>query len=60
MDVVIALVFFSLMLVAGALAFFVSRLKEGDFEHGDRLSLLPLADDDGTKIEEDDPAHGSN
>jgi hypothetical protein len=68
MDVVIALVFFSLMLVAGALAFFVSRLKEGDFEHGDRLSLLPLADDDGLPLadddgattEEDDPAHGSN
>jgi hypothetical protein len=74
MDVVIALVFFSLVLVAGALAFFVSRLKEGDFEHGDRLSLLPLAEDDGlppakivgpplddgSTTEEDDPAHGSN
>ena len=68
MDVVIALVFFSLMLVAGALAFFVSRLKDGDFEHGDRLSLLPLAaddglppaDDDGATTEEDDPDHGSN
>ncbi len=68
MDVVIALVFFSLMLVAAALAFFVSRLKDGDFEHGDRLSLLPLAEDDGlppaaddgSTTEEDDPAHGSN
>jgi hypothetical protein len=74
MDVVIALVFFSLVLVAGALAFFVSRLKEGDFEHGDRLSLLPLAEDDGLPLaeddglppddgattEEDDSAHGSN
>ena len=74
MDVVIALVFFSLVLVAGALAFFVSRLKEGDFEHGDRLSLLPLDEDDGLPLaeddglppadgsttEEDDPAHGSN
>ena len=60
MDVVIALVFFSLMLVAAALAFFISRLKDGDFEHGDRLSLLPLADDDGATTEEDDPAHGSN
>jgi hypothetical protein len=75
-DVVIALVFFSLMLVAGALAFFISRLKEGDFEHGDRLSLLPLVEDDGLPLveddglppaddesattEEDDPAHGSH
>lgn len=76
MDVVIALVFFSLVLVAGALTFFVSRLKEGDFDHGDRLSLLPLSRDDGlppagdeglplaadegSTPEEDDSAHGSN
>lgn len=47
MDVIIALVFISLTLVAAGLVFFFSRLFEGDFEHGDRLSLLPLADDDG-------------
>lgn len=47
MDVVIFLVFVSLILVAAALVFFVSRLKSGDFDHGARLSLLPLHDDDG-------------
>ena len=47
MDVIIALVFVSLTLVVAGLVFFFSRLFEGDFEHGDRLSLLPLADDDG-------------
>jgi len=47
MDIIIALVFISLTLVAAGLVFFFSRLFEGDFEHGDRLSLLPLEDDDG-------------
>ena len=47
MDVVILLVFISLALVAAGLIFFVSRLREGDFDHGERLALSPLADDDG-------------
>ena len=51
MDVVVVLVFISLMLVFGALVFFASRLKDGDFDHGDRLSLLPLQDDEGTSDE---------
>jgi len=46
MDVVILLVFVSLVLVAAGLIFFVSRLREGDFEHGERLALSPLASDD--------------
>ena len=49
MDVIIALVFISLTLVIAGLVFFFSRLFEGDFEHGERLSLLPLEDDDGMK-----------
>lgn len=50
MDVVILLVFISLALVAAGLFFFFHRLREGDFEHGDRLALTPLAEDetDGT------------
>ncbi len=47
MDVVVILVFISLVLVGGAVAFFVSRLRGGDFDHGARLSLLPLQDDTG-------------
>lgn len=46
MDVIIALVFISLTLVVAGLVFFFSRLFQGDFEHGERLSLLPLEDDD--------------
>ncbi len=47
MDIIIVLVFISLTLVLAGLVFFFSRLVDGDFEHGERLSLLPLADDDG-------------
>jgi cbb3-type cytochrome oxidase maturation protein len=47
MDIIIVLVFISLTLVAAGLVFFFTRLFEGDFEHGERLSLLPLEDDDG-------------
>ena len=47
MDIIIALVFISLTLVISGLVFFFSRLVQGDFEHGERLSLLPLEDDDG-------------
>ncbi|MBU0741387.1 cytochrome oxidase [bacterium] len=50
MDVLTATIFVSLLLVIGGLLLFVSRLKSGDFEHGDRLSLLPLDDDDGTGV----------
>jgi hypothetical protein len=47
LDIIIALVFISLTLVVAGLVFFFSRLFDGDFEHGERLSLLPLEDDDG-------------
>ena len=46
MDVVILLVFISLALVAAGLIFFVFRLREGDFDHGERLALTPLTDDE--------------
>ena len=51
MDVLILTVFISLMLVAGGLSLFVGRLRDGDFEHGDRLSLMPLAEDTETEID---------
>lgn len=47
MDVIVVLVFFSLALVIAGLIFFFSRLSDGDFDHGERLSLLPLDDDTG-------------
>ena len=61
------LVFISLVLVGIAVAFFVSRLKDGDFDHGARLSLLPLEDDEGpaaappaAPATEEGSAHGSS
>lgn len=44
MDVLIVLVFVSLVLVAGSIVLFLFTVRQRDFEHGDRLSLLPLLD----------------
>lgn len=46
MVVIILLVALSLVLVVAGLFFFGLRLRDGDFEHGDRLSLLPLEEDE--------------
>ena len=46
MEVIVVLVFISMILVAGALVLLFSRIKDGDFEHGERLSLLPLEPDE--------------
>ena len=45
MEVVIVLVFVSLVLVTAAVVMFIMRVKGGDLDHGERLSLLPLDDD---------------
>jgi hypothetical protein len=45
MDALIITVFVSLVLVIAGLILFVSRLREGDLDHTDRLSILPLEDD---------------
>lgn len=61
MDVLTATIFVSLILVAGGLVLFVWRLKSGDFEHGDRLSLLPLDDDEqGLEEEKQDDEDSRN
>jgi hypothetical protein len=39
-------VFVSLVLVVGSLLLFGVSVRNRDHEHADRLSLLPLADDD--------------
>lgn len=43
---IVILVFISLGLVGAALLMLVSRIHGGDFEHGERLSLLPLEADE--------------
>jgi len=44
-EVIVLLVFISLVLVAGALVLLFARVHGGDLDHGDRLSLLPLEND---------------
>lgn len=45
MDVLIILLFISLVFVTGAVLLFLRGVASGDFEHGDRVSLLPLEPD---------------
>jgi hypothetical protein len=45
MSAILLTFFISLMLVLAALVFIAKILKEGDMEHGDRLSLLPLEEE---------------
>lgn len=54
MEVIVILVFISLVLVAGALLLLFSRIHGGDFEHGERLSLLPLEVDESAVPEGDE------
>ena len=51
MNVLALQVFVSLMLVAGAVVALLYSVKQADHEHADRLSLLPLDDDDPKKKE---------
>jgi len=46
LDVLKVTVFISLLLAVAGLVLFVSRVKQGDLEHSDRLSLLPLEEDE--------------
>lgn len=44
MDVLILQVFVSLGLVVGSVVLFLFTTKQRDFDHADRLALLPLDD----------------
>jgi len=44
-EVVILQVFVSLMLVVGSILLFAFTCRQRDFDHADRLALLPLHDD---------------
>ena len=46
MEVLTLQVFVSLMLVGGSLLLFAFTCKQRDFDHADRLALLPLDKDD--------------
>lgn len=48
MEVVILQVFVSLFLVVGSIVLFAFTCQQRDFDHIDRLALLPL--EDGTRV----------
>lgn len=45
MEIVILQVFVSLILVVGSILLFAFTCRQGDFDHADRLALLPLQKD---------------
>ena len=46
MTIMIVQVFVSLMLVAGFVVLLAYSIRHADYEHADRLSLLPMEKDD--------------
>ncbi|HSQ67239.1 MAG TPA: hypothetical protein VLM85_28685 [Polyangiaceae bacterium] len=46
MEVLILQIFVSLVLVTGSVLLFVFTTVQRDFDHGDRLALRPLDEDD--------------
>jgi hypothetical protein len=50
-EILIVQVFVSLLLVAGGVVLYAYSVKQADHEHADRLSILPLQDDDNDKRE---------
>ncbi len=46
MEVIVLQIFVSLMLVLGSLILFAITCRQRDFDHADRLALLPLDDED--------------
>jgi hypothetical protein len=59
-NVILLQVFVSLMLVAGSVLLFAVSIRDGDHEHADRLSLLPLEDDSARPAPQDsEPQHDS-
>ena len=48
MDALTLQVFVSLVLVGASLLLFGFTCRQRDFEHGERLALLPLEDEDTT------------
>jgi hypothetical protein len=49
-EVVILQVFVSLLLVVGSMVLFAFTCRQRDFDHVDRLALLPLEDADGMAV----------
>ena len=53
MNILILLIVVCVALIVGAVAFFAWTVRQGTFDHADRLALLPLEEDQGST-----PEHG--
>ena len=51
MDVLIVLVFVSLVLVVGSILLFLFTMNQRVFEHGEWLSLLPLTETNRVRVD---------
>jgi hypothetical protein len=51
MEVLSLQVFVSLVLVFGSIVLFAHAWRQRDFDHADRLALLPMADDTSARNE---------
>jgi cbb3-type cytochrome oxidase maturation protein len=48
MEILILLIFICVLLVGSAVAFFAWTVRQGTFDHADRLALLPLDEEQPT------------
>ena len=64
MEILILLIFVSVLLVGSAVAFFAWTVRQGTFDQADRLALLPLDDErpmtPTTEREEDEDADSAD
>jgi len=64
MEILILLIFLCVVLVGMAVAFFAWTVRQGTFDHADRLALLPLDDEKPmtptTKREEDENGNSAD
>ena len=64
MEILILLIFVCVILVGVAVAFFAWTVRQGTFDHADRLALLPLDDEKPltptTEREEDEDGNSAD
>ncbi len=60
MEILIVQVFVSLLLVGGGVVLLAYSIKQSDHEHADRLSILPLQDDDDNETKRENRGATTN
>ena len=60
MEILILLIFVSVLLVGSAVAFFAWTVRQGTFDQADRLALLPLDDEKPMTPEREEDEDGNS